>query len=167
MILNLSDVLSDSHITLDRSVPIGLTDFTSGFGSFKVRSSEPLHIVVSYKGDKKLSIAADGRMTFAVPCDRCLEETTHTQEIHVDREVDTSLSDETNDVDGYHLDIDKLVFNELLVGWPTKILCREDCKGLCNTCGQNLNRGSCDCEATDLDPRMSVIRDIFKNFKEV
>ena len=34
-------------------------------------------------------------------------------------------------------------------------------------CGQNLNEGTCDCEDTGLDPRMSVIRDLFKNFKEV
>ena len=34
-------------------------------------------------------------------------------------------------------------------------------------CGQNLNTKSCDCEDTGLDPRMSVVRDLFKNFKEV
>ena len=48
-----------------------------------------------------------------------------------------------------------------------KVLCSEDCKGICNVCGQNLNEGTCDCEDTGLDPRMSVIRDVFKNFKEV
>ena len=37
----------------------------------------------------------------------------------------------------------------------------------CSICGQNLNQGSCDCEDTSLDPRMSVIRDLYKNFKEV
>ena len=75
--------------------------------------------------------------------------------------------DENNYIDGYSLDVEQLVYNELLVGWPTKILCSEDCKGICSVCGQNLNQGSCDCEDTSLDPRMSVIRDVFKNFKEV
>ena len=75
--------------------------------------------------------------------------------------------DESNYIDGYTLDVDKLVYNEVLIGWPTKILCSEDCKGICNVCGQNLNLGTCDCEDTSLDPRMSVIRDVFKNFKEV
>ena len=72
-----------------------------------------------------------------------------------------------NYIDGYSLDVEQLVYNELLVGWPTKILCSEDCKGICNVCGQNLNKGTCNCEDTGLDPRMSVIRDVFKNFKEV
>ncbi len=61
----------------------------------------------------------------------------------------------------------KLLYNEILVGWPMKVLCSEDCKGICSVCGQNLNEGSCDCEDTSLDPRMSVIRDLYKNFKEV
>ena len=75
--------------------------------------------------------------------------------------------DEKNYIDGYNLDVDKLLYNEILIGWPMKILCREDCKGICSVCGQNLNEGTCDCEDTGLDPRMSVIRDVFKNFKEV
>ena len=75
--------------------------------------------------------------------------------------------DEKNYMHGYNLDVDKLLYNEILIGWPMKILCREDCKGICNMCGQNLNKGTCDCEDTSLDPRMSVIRDVFKNFKEV
>ena len=48
-----------------------------------------------------------------------------------------------------------------------KFYVSEDCKGICNVCGQNLNMGTCNCEDTALDPRMSVVRDLFKNFKEV
>ena len=83
---------------------------------------------------------------------------------HVDQSDEL---DETNYIDGSNLDVEQLVRNELLVGWPTKILCSDDCKGICSICGQNLNEGTCDCEDTGLDPRMSVIRDVFKNFKEV
>ena len=80
---------------------------------------------------------------------------------------DDGESDEANYIDGYHLDVEQLLYNEILVGWPMKVLCSEDCKGICSVCGQNLNEGSCDCEDTSLDPRMSVIRDLYKNFKEV
>jgi len=74
---------------------------------------------------------------------------------------------ESDFINGYHLDVDKMLFQEILMCWPEKILCRDDCKGICNVCGQNLNQGSCDCEDTGLDPRMSVVRELFKNFKEV
>ena len=89
--------------------------------------------------------------------------------------VDMKLSDEerTEALDesvclhGYNLNVDELVCGEALLVWPMKVLCREDCKGLCPVCGQNLNLKTCDCDRTDLDPRMAKIRDIFKNFKEV
>ena len=114
-------------------------------------------------------------LTVLIPCDRCLEDVRHDFVINCTKHVDIGLSDaelteeldESNFIDGYHLDVDKLLYNVILSEWPEKTLCREDCKGLCKVCGQNLNTGSCDCEEPGLDPRMSVVRDLFKNFKEV
>ena len=114
-------------------------------------------------------------LVLEIPCDRCLEavptefilEFTKNVDLDESSEEQAMELDEKNYIDGYNLDVDKLLYNEILIGWPMKILCREDCKGICNMCGQNLNKGTCDCEDTSLDPRMSVIRDVFKNFKEV
>ena len=75
--------------------------------------------------------------------------------------------DEQFYIEGYNLDVDQLVGNELTLNLPMKVLCREDCKGICSRCGTNLNRGTCDCAGMSLDPRMSVIQDIFKQLKEV
>ena len=75
--------------------------------------------------------------------------------------------DETSYIDHSSLDVDRLVSDELLIHFPMKILCREDCKGICFKCGKDLNLGECGCDRESLDPRMSAIRDIFKNFKEV
>ena len=44
-----------------------------------------------------------------------------------------------------------------------KTLCREDCRGICRKCGRNLNEGDCGCDTVELDPRMAVIAEIFKN----
>jgi uncharacterized protein len=95
--------------------------------------------------------------------------------IDILREVDFKLSeeeraeglDETNYIIGYNLDVDILIYDEVLIGFPMQLLCSEDCKGLCKNCGVNLNEKTCDCDNTVYDPRMSVIRDIFNNFKEV
>ena len=112
-------------------------------------------------------------MVLEIPCDRCLEPVQEVIELDFFKNVDLAADDQEDDldeknyIDGYNLDVEKLLYNEILIGWPMKILCSEDCKGICNTCGQNLNLGTCDCEDTSLDPRMSVIRDVFKNFKEV
>ena len=75
--------------------------------------------------------------------------------------------DEQSYLTGYNLDADQLVGNELTLNLPMKVLCKEDCKGICNRCGANLNLETCDCDTRSLDPRMAVIQDIFKQFKEV
>ena len=41
---------------------------------------------------------------------------------------------------------------------PTKVLCREDCKGLCPVCGKNLNEGACTCDNDNTDPRLEALR---------
>ena len=122
---------------------------------------------------KEIFITGQAKVTLEIPCDRCLKGVevpfalTFKKHVNLDEEVSDEESDETNYIDGYYLDVDKLLYNEILVGWPMKVLCSESCKGICSVCGQNLNEGTCDCEDTGLDPRMSVIRDVFKNFKEV
>mgnify|MGYP000090033718 CR=1 FL=1 len=68
---------------------------------------------------------------------------------------------------GFNLDIDRLIYGEILVNWPMKVLCRDDCKGICKVCGMNLNKGDCNCQRTELDPRMAAIQDVFNKFKEV
>ena len=175
MLISLSDVLSDQHKTVEETVPLSMDMIRMKSGDYPVIKSEPVHVRVEYVKGKELLIYADTKLETLIPCDRCLEDVRHEFVLNVTKHVDVGLSDaelteeldESNFIDGYHLDVDKLLYNEILAGWPTKVLCREDCKGLCRICGQNLNTGSCDCEDPGLDPRMSVVRDLFKNFKEV
>jgi uncharacterized protein len=64
--------------------------------------------------------------------------------------------------DGEAIDVDEIVREQILLAVPDRALCREDCKGLCLTCGTDLNGGSCDCEASDTDPRWAALKK-FKN----
>ncbi|WP_461812819.1 YceD family protein [Faecalimonas sp.] len=172
MLINLSGVLTEHHKTIEQDCLIEMEEFKSELGSFPIVKKEALHIMIKYIKGRELLIKGNTEITIKIPCDRCLEEVP--TEFGLDFEKIVNLndeqeneSDEKNYIDGYHLDVDKLLYNEILIGWPMKILCSDDCKGICNVCGQNLNEGTCDCEDTSLDPRMSVIRDVFKNFKEV
>ena len=172
MLINLSDVLSEHHKTIEQDCPIEMEKFESDLGVFPITEKEIFHIVIKHTKGRELLIRGTAKLTIVIPCDRCLTDVP--TEFGLDFEKVVDLSDEQKDeldeknyIDGYHLDVDKLLYNEILIGWPMKILCSDDCKGICNVCGQNLNEGTCDCEDTSLDPRMSVIRDVFKNFKEV
>ena len=175
MLIDLSNVLSEPHRSVDETVPCELKIFRNGLGEYPVTESSNVHVKINYMENGKLQIEGTCKLTVEIPCDRCLEDVEVKVTLDFKHKIDTESDaydqsedlDENNYIDGYSLDVEQLVYNELLVGWPTKILCSEDCKGICNVCGQNLNQGTCNCEDTGLDPRMSVIRDVFKNFKEV
>ena len=70
-------------------------------------------------------------------------------------------------MNGYELDTEILIYNELLMSLPMKVLCKETCKGLCPVCGKNRNDGECGCDTFVPDPRMAAIKDIFNANKEV
>ena len=54
--------------------------------------------------------------------------------------------------------LDEDVRQTILLSLPLKILCREDCRGLCPRCGKNLNDGPCSCGAQEKDPRWDHLR---------
>lgn len=80
-------------------------------------------------------------------CDRCLSEFEREYSYEFSHICVRGHSD--NDdyiiVEDNSLDLDETAISDSLLQLPTKILCREDCRGLCYVCGQNLNEGECDC----------------------
>jgi len=62
-------------------------------------------------------------------------------------------------IDEHHiLDLTEAIRQYATLAIPMKPLCRENCAGLCPTCGHNLNLGECDCPLSDADPRWSALR---------
>ena len=175
MLIELTKPLEQDGKTIRREAHLELEDIRIFGNPYKLQELEPIQLEITNLGKKVIRITGSAKVRTIIPCDRCLEDVEVKVTLDFKHKIDTESDaydqsedlDENNYIDGYSLDVEQLVYNELLVGWPTKILCSEDCKGICNVCGQNLNEGTCDCEDTSLDPRMSVIRDVFKNFKEV
>ena len=62
--------------------------------------------------------------------------------------------------DGEKIDLTDLVREQILLDLPTQILCREDCKGLCQKCGANLNEVNCNCAENETDPRWSALKNL-------
>jgi uncharacterized protein len=60
------------------------------------------------------------------------------------------------------LDLAPLIRAEAIIADTRGVLCRPDCKGLCATCGANLNDGPCGCE-DDIDPRFAKLKDLLRN----
>lgn len=100
-----------------------------------------------------------------VCCDRCLDE--FDREFHDSFEhiLVTNLNTDNDEyiiVEDFQLDLDALVLDDILLTLPSKLLCSEDCKGLCTKCGQNLNKDSCECKDDFVDPRFAVLGELLK-----
>jgi uncharacterized protein len=62
--------------------------------------------------------------------------------------------------DGKRIEMDPFVREQLLLALPVAVVCREDCKGLCTVCGNNLNERECGCERKPVDVRLLKLKDI-------
>ncbi len=85
------------------------------------------------------------------------------QNVQEPEEEDVELSDRDVVVgyhDGQRLDLGEVVREQLFLALPLKRLCRPDCRGLCPSCGKNLNAGSCACPPPQQpeDPRLAPLR---------
>lgn len=149
-----------------------LNERLAGGGSPEFRLAQPLAVDVRYyrTGDDLFfeghcDTLAEGQ------CARCLESFSlpiatafefvltraqpkeTTQELHTD---DLALSFYTGD----EIDLAPLVGEQAILSLPTRAVCREDCRGLCPSCGANLNTYPCACKTTAPDPRLAVLANL-------
>lgn len=175
MKVDVSDLLSIENKIVEHQVETDLELFESKLGEFPITKKAPFTLHLENQENKQLLVNGETDVTIAIPCDRCLEEVSVEIHLVIDRkysleepavQVDADAED-TDYMTGSDLDIDKLIYDEILVNWPMKVLCREDCEGICRKCGTNLNYKTCSCDRTEPDPRMAAIQDVFNQFKEV
>lgn len=114
-------------------------------GLLETSLAEPLSITVectTVEGVTYVRVEAKGKV-YAV-CDLCGTECVADAKCTIDDELTTESDcyDETDDC----YDLDKLIDEAIVMCAPRKVLCKLDCKGLCPTCGKNLNEGACTCQ---------------------
>ena len=107
-----------------------------------------------------LSMSIEGERKLV--CDRCAKEFSRITAVpfaacvvdHLDNEHE---EDEFIVCSGDVLDIEELATSIFILGFDSKNLCSEDCKGLCYICGANLNEQACNCVDKSVDPRLEIL----------
>jgi len=109
-------------------------------------------------------------------CARCLSPVRDRFETEFERTVvnEGTLTDEQleEDIDEYavisggFLDIDAELAEAIIFDFPSKLLCDEDCPGLCQRCGKPLKDGECSCETKEIDPRWAALKGFFDDSEE-
>ena len=97
-------------------------------------------------------------------CDRCFEEYSREMNYTFKHKLAVTLADDENDdyieTPDYKLELDDLVISDIILNLPSKNLCKEDCKGLCQKCGKNLNEGDCNCDKRQVDSRLEILKEL-------
>lgn len=136
------------------------------------RFDEPLRITGRiYNNGQSLTLEADVAGKMVTECARCLDEIKVDVEFSVhellsQRKENEADSEDIILFDGYEVELDDIIADHFLMNISGRYLCSEDCKGLCPTCGKNLNAGDCDCDNDYIDPRWQALADILNQTKE-
>jgi len=124
-----------------------------------------INIVLTKDKDKSVIVEGDVKGNIILKCGRCLENFKKPIDINFatvykEKQAFTEEDEESgynlyknNEIDTYNY-----IRETLILEMPIKLICKEDCKGLCPVCGKNLNNQKCDC------PRESHFH-IFENLK--
>lgn len=128
--------------------------------------------IISRRGSE-VEVRGDLTARVEVGCGRCLKPVTISVDAAFDErftptvawrsESQHELAEEDLNLsifDGETIDLDDLVREEILLAIPGHVLCREDCRGLCLTCGADRNVTDCDCESKNVDSRWHGLKDI-------
>ena len=169
--------LEDFELTLDGAVEYWGQDYAP---------SGPLFVSVTASwasGDIVVRADIEGR--FGVPCYRCLEDTgiaikgdmryiftlRHPEEN--DEKGNRSGDEDDGEPDGSvdairiepfkaEIDMSPYIWETLILNLPERVLCGEDCLGLCPVCGANRNTNDCGCAEDETDPRLDVLKDFLQ-----
>jgi uncharacterized protein len=125
--------------------------------------------------DGRLLVSASVSGEVEMVCSRCLSPVTVPLEVSFEEEFiegdpeSVPEADEEEEVravsffQGDEIDLTEALRENILLELPMKPLCREECEGLCPTCGANRNENPCTCEGTgSVDPRLAILKDLLK-----
>ena len=165
MLLGLSQIIDRPGASVSFSVSVDLSDLCYGV-SYPV--SEPVLAegnVLNTAG--VLVMQGSIATTIHGICDRCASEFHRKVEFPIDVVLVTKLESEENEdewvfpLEGDSADLDDIVRTVFVLNLDSKLLCKEDCKGLCPQCGKNLNDGPCNCRK-ELDPRFAALKQLLE-----
>lgn len=137
-------------------------------------------VVTPLRAEVSLLPAGDGCLvrgtlsgSIVMPCNRCAEDAHVLIDHHFEtfetlpEQPDDEDNGATQEDDASHIILEQgipmlnlagLCWEEFILALPVKPLCKPDCKGLCASCGVNLNTGACTCPEAEGDPRLAALR---------
>ena len=165
MLLGLAKIIETPGATVPFSTSVDLSDLCYGV-SYPV--TEPVRAEGQVRNTAGVLVMTGSiETTIHGTCDRCASDFDRDIHFPIDVVLVTELSNEENEdewvfpLEGDSADLDDIVRTVFVLNLDSKLLCKEDCRGLCHRCGKNLNDGPCSCQK-ELDPRFAALKQLLE-----
>ena len=163
MRLDLSSIMDCPGQSISYSASVDLSDLVYG-------TCEPVSEPVLANGTVRNTagvLVMKGLITTTIHgiCDRCAADFTRDVEIPIDVVLVNELADEENEdewvfpLEANTADLEDIVRTVFVLNMDSKLLCKDDCAGLCCKCGKNLNVCPCACQK-EVDPRFAALKQL-------
>ena len=166
MLLGLSKIIDCPGASVSFSTSVDLSDLCYGV-SYPV--TEPVRAEGTVRNTAGvLVMTGDINTTIHGVCDRCARDFDREVHFPIDVVLVTEMANEENEdewvfpLEGDSADLDDIVRTVFVLNLDSKLLCKEDCAGICHRCGTNLNEGPCSCQK-ELDPRFAALKQLLEN----
>ena len=165
MLLGLSKIIDCPGASVTFSTSVDLSDLCYGV-TYPV--TEPVLADGTVRNTAGvLMMTGNIRTTIHGTCDRCANDFDRDIDFPIDVVLVTEMANEENEdewvfpLEGDSADLDDIVRTVFVLNLDSKLLCKEDCKGICHRCGKNLNDGPCSCQK-ELDPRFAALKQLLE-----
>ena len=165
MMLGLAKIIETPGASVPFSTEVDLSDLCYGV-SYPV--TEPVVAEGMVRNTAGVLVMTGSiKTTIHGTCDRCATDFDRRIDFPIDVVLVTELANEENEdewvlpLEGDSADLDDIVRTVFVLNLDSKLLCKEDCKGLCCRCGKNLNDGPCNCQK-ELDPRFAALKQLLE-----
>ena len=153
----------------------------SWFPDLEFARRDDLQVIIFFSRlANRVMISGSISVTIVLECDRCLEEFEFPEKIDFQLAVELEKEDPALDIADHEIDrnemdviflpepvidVDDILYQQVVMAVPQKSLCRSDCRGVCGNCGADLNREECRCRMDDGGSPFSVLDQLLKEKK--
>lgn len=136
--------ISIDRIKKEKKVEVSYQDTQFENSSLREHTTGGLNVnvILSLAGETGVMIKGDISGEFSLECDRCCTRFSQHKKILIDEVFEI----EEKEISSRMIDLDTRIHDIVLTSFPMKILCNENCKGICSGCGANLNKEECKCK---------------------
>ena len=135
MLINLTELFPIEGKSKTYTPELEMTQFHAGGCTYEIVEKHPVNLVITNQGEKVLSVTGEADLSLEMPCARCLDPVKVPFHLEIDQKLDMNQTEEERAAEldeqfynnGYNLDVDQLVGNELTLNLPMRVLCSEDC----------------------------------------